>query len=75
MKRINTRGLAAANKCLILAATCYNLKKWMKHAVKDSNANLQALSKQAAKGLKEAINPLLSFIQAYLQFTTFVSHF
>lgn len=49
MKRINTRGLSAANKCLVLAATCYNLKKWMKHISRYSNAKLQALSKEAAK--------------------------
>ncbi len=59
LKRINTRGLSAANKCLILAATCYNLKKWMKHIGKDSNANLQALSKEAARGLNLTLNTAL----------------
>lgn len=63
MKRINPRGLSAANKCLILAATCYNLKKWMKHIPKDSNAKLNALSKEAAKGLSTAINTLLKAIR------------
>ncbi len=59
MKRINTRGLAAANKCLILAAACYNLKKWMKHILRDSNARLQALSKESIKGLNNVLNLLL----------------
>jgi transposase len=63
IKRINTRGLAAANKCLILAAACYNLKKWMRFITKDSNTKLNALSKQAAEGLKEVINVILFVIK------------
>ncbi len=65
MKRINSRGLSAANKCLILAATCYNLKKWMKYIVKDSNANLKALSRQAANALKEVLKTLWSLIESH----------
>lgn len=65
MKRINTRGIVAANKCLILAATCYNLKKWMKHKLKYSNQKLQALTREAARVLKQAVNTLLSLIEAY----------
>jgi hypothetical protein len=30
MKRLNARGLKAANKMLLLAATVYNLKKWLR---------------------------------------------
>lgn len=30
MRRVNTRGLKLANKCLLMAATCYNLKKLLK---------------------------------------------
>ncbi len=30
MKRLNARGIKAANKMLLLAATVYNLKKWLK---------------------------------------------
>ncbi len=64
MKRINARGLSAANKCLILAATCYNLKKWMKQIVKDSNAPLKALSKAAKNALKTGIKTLSALIKA-----------
>lgn len=52
LERINPRGLSAANKRLILAATCYHLKKWMKHVVKSSNTNQQALSKDTLRGAK-----------------------
>ncbi len=51
MRRINTRGLASANKCLILAATCYNLKEWMKYVGRNSNTNLQELNKEAARSV------------------------
>ena len=66
IKRIDPRGLSAANKCLILAATCYNLKKWMKHILKASNQNLQALSKQAEIAFKNGSNTLSALIKACL---------
>jgi len=31
MKRVNTKGLAQANKCLTIAAVAYNIKKLLKH--------------------------------------------
>jgi len=30
MRRVNTRGLKLANKCLLMAAVCYNLKRLLK---------------------------------------------
>ena len=30
MKRVNTRGIKLANKCMLMAALAYNLKKMMK---------------------------------------------
>jgi transposase len=75
MKRINTRGLSAANKCLILAATCYNLKKWMKHKLRYSDQKLQALTKEAARGLKQAVNTLLSLIEAHCHHLNITSGF
>lgn len=33
MRRINTRGIAKANKCMIMAAIAYNLKKLLKFAI------------------------------------------
>jgi hypothetical protein len=30
MRRVNTRGLQPANKCLLMAAVCYNLKRLLK---------------------------------------------
>ena len=36
MKRINSRGMAQANKHVLLAALCYNLKKYLKFTPKKS---------------------------------------
>lgn len=66
MKRIHARGLAAANKCLLLAATCYNLKKWMKQLVKRTNANPQALSTEAFEKYKRPVKHLFTLVQTFL---------
>jgi len=56
MKRMNARGLAAANKMLILSATCYNLKKWLKFMAPKTNikamAMLQAKAREAFAHIK-----------------------
>jgi hypothetical protein len=48
MKRMNARGLAAANKMLILAAACYNLKKWLKFTAPKTNIKTMAMLKTKA---------------------------
>jgi hypothetical protein len=48
VKRINARGLASANKILLLAAACYNLKKWLKFITPGSNARTVSLLKTKA---------------------------
>ena len=49
MKRLNARGLKAANKMLLLAATVYNLKKWLKFVSPRSNIKTMAFIKTKAK--------------------------
>jgi Transposase DDE domain len=66
MKRINVRGITAANKCLIMAAACYNLKKWMKFITQDSNAKLKALNKEASRSFCNILSLLIN---------AFTSHF
>lgn len=44
MRRINTRGIAKANKCMIMAAIAYNLKKLLKFAT-PTKINTKANSK------------------------------
>lgn len=44
MKRINTRGINLANKCMIMAAIAYNLKKMMKFKTQKPNAAMAWLT-------------------------------
>lgn len=62
-KRINTRGLASANKALILASACYNLKKWMKFITSKANTAAVALQKAAADFLNALTSSILSRLQ------------
>jgi hypothetical protein len=45
MKRLNARGLKAANKMLLLAATVYNLKKWLRFSAPKTAIKAMALLK------------------------------
>lgn len=45
MKRINTRGIASANKCMLMAAVAYNLKKMLKWQRVNRNAAVMAMAK------------------------------
>ena len=48
MKRLNARGLKAANKMLLLAATVYNLKKWLRFTSPKTNSKVMAMVKTKA---------------------------
>jgi hypothetical protein len=45
MKRLNARGIKAANKMLLLAAPIYNLKKWLKFTAPKTNIKAMAMLK------------------------------
>jgi transposase len=49
MKRIWTRGIENANKCMLGAAIAYNLKKWINFKVKKVNVKIEALPKPLKK--------------------------
>jgi hypothetical protein len=49
MKRIWTRGIENANKCMLGAAIAYNLKKWINFKVKKVNVKLEVLAKPLKK--------------------------
>lgn len=51
MRRVNTRGLQQANKCMLMAAVAYNLKKLMKWEGKKANTAIKALQKPLKKAL------------------------
>jgi hypothetical protein len=43
MKKVNARGIQQANKHVLMAAACYNLKKYMKFIRRKSVAKVNAL--------------------------------
>ncbi len=45
MKRLNARGIKAANKMLLIAATVYNLKKWLKFTAPKTNITAMVKTK------------------------------
>jgi len=62
MKRVNTRGMTQANKHVIMATLCYNLKKYLKFTSKKAHAVTMAIDAKQ-KGLK---NIFLTPIKRYL---------
>jgi hypothetical protein len=71
MKRVNTRGLQQANKCMIMAAVAYNLKKLMKFKTNEVLAIAKAMEIKAGKCLLKLVlypYPLLTTI--YFQLKT-----
>lgn len=47
MKRVNTRGITLANKCMVMAAVAYNLKKMMKFKANKPKAHMAWLPVEA----------------------------
>ena len=47
MKRVNSRGMAQANKHVLMAALTYNLKKYLRFVVKKPSVLAQVLSLKA----------------------------
>src|SRR3954447_13794720 len=43
MRRVNTRGIKQANKCMLMAAVAYNLKKLMKFTTRKVQSDVKAL--------------------------------
>ncbi len=49
MKRLNARGLEAANKMLLVASTVYNIKKWLKFTAPKTNIKVMSMIKTKAR--------------------------
>lgn len=60
MRRLNTRGLSLANKCMLMAAACYNLKKLMKFGAPKAGARVMKMIKKTENRLKTAFLFLLA---------------
>jgi hypothetical protein len=58
MKRVNTRGIKQANKCMLMAAIAYNIKKMMKFNINRPMAAMVSLPKESV----EFMNTLIFFL-------------
>lgn len=58
MKKVSTKGIAQANKCMTLSATAYNIKKLLKH----KSISVQTMVLEMRESLKKALfNRLLTY--------------
>src|SRR5258708_1160661 len=62
MRRVNTRGIKQANKCIIMAAVAYNLKKLLKWQQRKFETTVMAM-KKVEKYLSSYFFTLLNFPQ------------
>lgn len=61
MKKVNTKGLKQANKCLLLLATAYNIKKLLKH----TSLLVQTKAAQMKKNFKTPLKERLTLLRCY----------
>jgi hypothetical protein len=61
MRRVNTRGIRQANKCMLMAAIAYNLKKLMKWTSLKVQADVKALHKNLQNLFFKPITPLPAY--------------
>lgn len=52
MRRVNTRGLAKANKCMIMAAMAYNLKKLLRFSKRKAESMEITVRAKASSALQ-----------------------
>ena len=65
MKRVNTRGMKGANKCMLMAAVAYNLKKLLKWQPTKVQADVKAMAIKAEKVFLNSISALKQSIAYY----------
>ncbi len=61
MRRVNTRGIERANKCMLMAAVAYNLKKLMKFTQRKVLADVKAMQAR----LQATVAALISLFAAF----------
>jgi transposase len=68
MRRVNTRGIEQANKCMLMAGIAYNLKKLLKFTARKVQTNVQAMqvNLQALFLIKKSLTKPTYFLSALL---------
>ena len=64
MKRVNTRGIQQANKCMLMAAVAYNLKKLMKFKTSKVSTIVKSMEIKAGKCLLNLVLHLYHLLTA-----------
>lgn len=59
LKKINTKGIKGAHKCMLMSAIAFNLKKLMKFLSKKTNTKVQAMHRQPCAFLKPSLFHLI----------------
>ena len=59
MKRVNTRGIQQANKCMLMAAVAYNVKKLLKWKSTKVSTVVKSKELEAKKAFLNLFLPLL----------------
>lgn len=71
MKRVNTTGITLANKCMLMAATCYNLKKLLNIKAPQAIAKVKTMQK---KSKNYCSNPLVYAVYHYSSLQKFTTY-
>lgn len=62
MRKVNTKGIEQANKCMIMAAVAYNIKKMMKWASRRTKIYAAAIKETTEKKLSKQISVLRNLL-------------
>lgn len=62
MKRVNTRGIKLANKGMLMAATCYNLKKLMNFKAPQAIAKVKTMANKVENNVQQLLFLLFKVI-------------
>ena len=60
MRKINVKGIAGAHKCMLMAATAFNLKKLMKFLSKKQTTKVAELQQEVFALIKTALHELIT---------------
>lgn len=58
MRKVNTKGLKQANKCMLMAGTAYNIKKYLKYT--------QKLERTVAKAMEATLHHFIGLVRLIL---------
>jgi hypothetical protein len=66
MRQVNTKGIALANKCMLMAAIAYNLKNLVKDVKKRAdNQSQNTFSNERSKTIGKSLSSFMRFFEAY----------